>query len=177
MLINSKEEIRDNIKKHFLDFSKKDLNQKSIIINEKILKLSNDSKNIFCFVWSLYEVYTIDLINKFLNLKKNIFVPKIIDDQIYPVKIEFTKELIKWNYWILEPKSFLIFSWEIDLAIVPWIAFTKSWKRIWKWKWFYDKFFSKNKNIFKIWICFDFQIIDDFDIEKHDILMDKVIYQ
>ena len=174
--MKTKEEIRKEIKEKLKNTKENTKIYKSNIIQKELIRSSKSFKNIFCYIETKDEVITTDFINIMLSTKKRILVPKIINWNIFPIEIKSLDKLKIWSFDILEPIDSKIYKWEIDLAVVPWLAFTKNWKRIWRWKWFYDKFFSNNKNIFKIWICFDFQIIKDLKTEIHDIYMNKVIY-
>lgn len=110
-----------------------------------------------------------------LDSNKRLFVPKVIGSQMIAVEITDMHYLEPWYCWILEPQQNISFEGKIDVCITPWVAFTKTGKRIWKWKWYYDDFFSHFRVKNKIWICYDFQIFDDFEIETHDVDMDLVI--
>ena len=173
----NKQIIRNKILEQLSLHNKTTLKIKSDNIVQKLKNITKNYDTIFCYVSSQYEVHTLDFINYLLNQWKTILVPKIVWDDMNTVEIKKIEELKKWKFWILEPEEKNNFDWNIDLAIVPWLAFTESWKRIGKWWWFYDKFFSKYSEIYKIWICFDFQILEDFDTESHDILMDQIIYK
>ena len=63
---------------------------------------------------------------------------------------------------------------EIDLFIVPGIAFDRHGNRLGRGKGFYDKYLA---GIIKpmIGVCFDFQLTDAVPAEKHDIKMDMII--
>jgi 5-formyltetrahydrofolate cyclo-ligase len=108
---------------------------------------------------------------------KTIVVPKIIENNEMTV-IEYKSDsgLSPWKYWILEIDNWQEFTEKIDIAIIPWMAFTTDWKRLWRWKWYYDKFLWKNKKAYKIWICMPEQIIENIPVEKHDVIMDEIIY-
>lgn len=64
---------------------------------------------------------------------------------------------------------------EIDLAIIPGVAFTHQGKRLGRGKGYYDRLLPKLKNAYKIGICFPFQIVDDIPAEEHDVTMDEVL--
>lgn len=170
-----KQEIRDFIKNEFKKYSSKYFEQAWKNTLSKLLYKLPYYRTIFCFISSKDEIDTRIFIDKSFKIGKTILVPKIINDEIKPVEIKSLDVLNVWTYGILEPVSNNIYNWKIDLAIVPGLAFTKFWKRIWKWKWYYDRFFAKNKDIYKIWICYDFQVLDDFETNGFDINMDEII--
>jgi 5-formyltetrahydrofolate cyclo-ligase len=120
------------------------------------------------------EVQTLEIIEKLLKNWKKILVPKIIWKSIYPVELENLNSLIKWKY-CMETISEDIYQWKIDIALVPWLAFNRIWNRLWRWKWFYDRFLSDKLNIYKIWLWFDFQILDKIPIDNRDIDMNLIV--
>ena len=80
-------------------------------------------------------------------------------------------------YSIMEPQNTSCVSpGEIDVMIVPGVAFTLSGKRMGRGKGFYDKYMShKDFRALKIGVCYSVQIVDDIPCEEHDIAMDAVI--
>ncbi len=176
-----KDSIRKYVKGIFSNKSNNELLIKSDNIQKSVIKYINSKniKSVFTYVWMHNEVFTESIIEELLSKKLQVFLPKILNNYIYPIEIKDFKDTMLWKFWILEPKSNDIFLWNIDLVIIPWRAFTLNWKRIWNWFWYYDKFLwrKENKNIYKLWICYDFQIFDDFETESHDISLDKIIYR
>ena len=80
-------------------------------------------------------------------------------------------------YSIMEPQNTSCVSpGEIDVMMVPGVAFTLSGKRMGRGKGFYDKYMShKDFRALKIGVCYSVQIVDDIPCEEHDIAMDAVI--
>ena len=64
---------------------------------------------------------------------------------------------------------------EIDMAIVPGVAFDRTGNRLGRGKGLYDRFLSAHPNLYKTGICFDYQLIEKIPAEAHDIKMDTVI--
>ena len=67
-----------------------------------------------------------------------------------------------------------IYKGKIDLIIVPGVGFDQNNNRLGYGKGFYDHFL-KNKNIFKIGICFKEQLLDEIPVNEYDIKMDLII--
>lgn len=63
---------------------------------------------------------------------------------------------------------------EIELVVVPAVAYDKKGNRLGRGKGFYDRLLSESKAT-KIGIGFEFQIVDDVPAEPHDVPMDIVI--
>lgn len=161
-----------------MDFSV--IEEKSRKIYHKLIDTKEVKKAdiVFVYVSMKDEVQTFELINYLLEKWKKVVVPKVVWNHMEIVDFKHKCKLVHWKYGILEPKENDLHKWKIDVAIIPWLAFSLSWKRVWKWGWYYDSFLSNNKNIYKIWICFWVQVLSDekVPIEKHDVPMDKVIY-
>jgi len=54
------------------------------------------------------------------------------------------------------------------------MAFDKYHHRLGRGKAYYDKFL-RDKNFFKIGICFDFQLLEEVPVDSYDIAMDLVV--
>ena len=63
---------------------------------------------------------------------------------------------------------------DIDLAVIPGMAFDRDGHRLGRGKGFYDKLLPGIK-CRKIGLCFSFQLADSVPIEPHDIVMDMVL--
>ena len=66
---------------------------------------------------------------------------------------------------------------QIDLIIVPGVAFTRSGKRCGRGKGYYDKYLSREGfRATKIGVCYAEQLAEDIPNEPHDIVMDRVLF-
>ena len=63
----------------------------------------------------------------------------------------------------------------IDLAVIPGMAFTSDGKRLGRGKGYYDRLLPHIR-CKKIGLAFPFQIVSDIPCESHDIMMDMVVY-
>ena len=63
---------------------------------------------------------------------------------------------------------------QIDLIIVPGVAFDRNGNRLGRGKGYYDKILKQTK-AYKVGVCFDFQLIELVPTEEHDIKMDRVV--
>jgi 5-formyltetrahydrofolate cyclo-ligase len=59
--------------------------------------------------------------------------------------------------------------------LVPWLAFTKQWARLWRWLGRYDKLLAQYPNTIKIGVCFSSQIIANIPTQAHDQDMDIIL--
>ena len=155
----------------------KDKELKEEIIRKKILnhpKVKN-SQNILIYISIDNEVSTIKLIEELFKLNKNIYAPRIVDKEIEFYKFMNFSELKKAKYNILEPTKNIKYNNTLNsVIIVPALLFDKNNNRLGYGGGYYDRFL-KNKNIYKIGICFSEFLIDKIDVLEHDIKMDEVI--
>lgn len=123
------------------------------------------------------EVSTEKMIEKSLKLKKRVFLPKILKGKIVPVQIDNPKELVLGKFGILEPSGMMKrrrVPSDLDVIIVPGVAFDKNCNRIGFGKGYFDRFLKTQKAI-KIGIAHGFQIIKQIPVEKFDVPADLVI--
>lgn len=87
--------------------------------------------------------------------------------------------LAKGSFGIMEPLGEEPFSpSDIDVIIVPGVAFTADGKRMGRGKGFYDKYMSQTGfAAHKIAVCYAEQIFSSLPCEPHDVLMNEVIYR
>ncbi len=176
MNISTKKELRTKLKLYFDNLSDNEISLKSQEIEKNLFlnKIFCESKIFFIYLSNKKEVQTFNIIERLLKKWKKILVPKVVWKDMYPVEIKDLNLLKRWKYCI-EPISEDIYQGEIDIVLVPWMAFNKIWNRLWKWKWFYDRFFKNTPNIYKIWLWFDFQILDQIPTDSWDVDMDLMI--
>lgn len=63
---------------------------------------------------------------------------------------------------------------EIEMIVVPGVAYDKSGNRVGRGKGYYDRLMENTKAT-KVGVAYDFQIVDEIDNEAHDIKVDIVI--
>jgi 5-formyltetrahydrofolate cyclo-ligase len=79
-------------------------------------------------------------------------------------------------YGIMEPTGERFTDHEaIDVAIVPGMAFDTEGHRLGRGKGYYDRFLSHVPYLYKIGLCFSWQIVDCVPCDEHDIVMDEII--
>lgn len=162
--MKTKQDMRKYTKDLFHQQDKEELDLQDKKISENIIEyiVKHDVQNICIYENMDDEVWTLDIIKKLENLGKSIYVPQMISET----------EMI-----LIEKDDYEIYEDSIDIFIIPGRAFTRTWKRLGRGKWYYDRLLSdkKYKSSQKIGICYNFQIWKDIPCEKHDIKMDKII--
>ncbi|HXK44476.1 MAG TPA: 5-formyltetrahydrofolate cyclo-ligase [bacterium] len=122
------------------------------------------------------EVNTIPIINDCLAKAKTVCVPAIDwkNFSMVPVQI-FNEDDIDFSQKIPQPFSDArIPVSDIELMIVPGLAFDKQCNRLGRGKGFYDRFLAKC-NAVKIGLAFDFQVLEQIPAGDNDVPMDIII--
>ena len=184
MKIMNKEEIRRKILKKRLSLSSEDIRDKSqqVFLNLAETVEYINSQNIMFYVATRSEVQTEEVIKMSIKMGKNVFIPIILPEclNLAPSRIfDFDIELEKGKKGILEPKKeyYRLFPSEnIDLIIVPGVAFDLSGNRIGRGFGYYDNFLRKVRSSAKIVaLAFEMQIVKKIPNDKNDIPVHKII--
>jgi 5-formyltetrahydrofolate cyclo-ligase len=187
-------ELRQRMKEKRKNLSESEVIEKSLKICEKlsVFEIIKNCKNVMVY----YPVNNEVNINSFSDfcIKKNkgVIFPKVLPNNL-DLKLYWVddlKKLEKGFCGILEPTGSLcraikeIEIKNINLVIVPGIAFDKSCNRIGMGKGYYDRFLNKlaslnnnknNQQFFSVGICYDFQLVDNLEVNSYDFPMDVVI--
>jgi 5-formyltetrahydrofolate cyclo-ligase len=132
---------------------------------------------------SFKEVQTRSIIEKCLKENMAIYLPLVDLSQgkIFFSRVsDFNKELEKGPFGIFQPKfdkrNLLKDTKDIDLIVVPGMAFDEKGGRIGNGKGFYDKFLATvPPHITIIALAFELQIVDEIILFNHDIPVHKII--
>ena len=174
-----KNKIRSQILKKRSLHPKKHVLTKSEAIQKTFLASRDfkSAKTIMLYLPIKNEVGTKSIILQSQKSKKRIFLPCIEKNEIVPRKFTSFSSLKSGGpFGILEPKSKSKLSpSKLDLVIVPGVAFDLHGGRIGFGRGYYDRFLKKAPNAKKIGLAYDFQVVDHFPKEPHDILVDEII--
>lgn len=167
-------------KQQSLDF----ISKHSSIITEKLIQMNviKNSTNIMLYLDFNNEVQTDELIKKLITSKKIVSSPitivkerKLIPHQI----IDFENNIKIGAYGIREPKedvSPIVNIKDIDVVIVPAIAYDINCYRLGYGGGFYDRFLSNIRDdAITIGIAFDLQIFENVPKESHDAQLDYIV--
>jgi len=177
-----KEVIRKEILTKLNNQPRVEVLRKSEIIKDKLFSLAEFKKAKFVMFYASMdkEVHTLDMIDEALEMGKEVALPLCASREvIIPKEItNKSKDLKKGAYNILEPPRSAKEKkpQNIDLFIVPGVAFDKKNRRLGRGKGYYDRFLQKvphNKVI--IGLAFDLQIVENLPHDSHDIPVSKII--
>ena len=147
------------------------------LITSDLYKKSN---NIFVYLSFGSEVETKNIINKAIEDKKKVYIPKIYkeDKSMKAIRLKSFNDLKENSMGILEPidDSNYINKKDIDLILVPGVVFDFNGNRIGYGGGYYDRYLKDIKEIRnKLVLAYDFQIIDSINPESHDVVFDYII--
>ena len=141
--------------------------KKLSIDNIKIINNFIKNKIVCTYIHTDSEV---DITNDLIGYKQLITSYLVLSDiELCLYKKPFIKNALN----ILEPENPIKIK-EVDVFLVPGVAFTASGKRLGRGGGYYDKLLSKYPDTLKIGITFNERILQDLPTESHDISMDYV---
>lgn len=180
-MIKIKSKIRNDILEKRNLILQTELISKSKIIQNIILNSSSYKKcnTVFTYVSVGSEVSTLELINHAFNDGKKVAVPIAKKGGVmFFTEIKSLNSLVKTKFGVLEPvasEESEIIPNKDDLFIIPGSVFDKRLNRYGYGGGYYDRYLEKNKEIKKIAVAFDFQILDEISTDYYDKKMDIVI--
>lgn len=118
------------------------------------------------------EVTTELIIKRATILGKKIALPRVEEDKITFYELSSTKSLIRGRFGILEPPPYEQMN-DIDILIVPGIAFDKKGNRLGYGMGFYDRLLSC-KRTFSIGLAYSFQLLENLPHDKYDKRLDAI---
>lgn len=172
-------EKRDNI-----DLVKRKEMDKKILNKFYETQYYNDAEKIFIYISYASEINTKEIINKALKDNKKIYVPRteFKSRNMDAVEITSLDNLLESTYGILEPSTEESKTEpnELDLIVVPGVAFDRNGGRMGYGAGFYDRYFKKiNKEniskIVKLALAYEFQILDKVPMNSQDVPVDYII--
>ncbi len=174
--------IRSKILERLKSHKEEDRKTKSRNIKNKLFRTSifKKAKRVMFYISFGGEVYTQEMIKAARKLGKIVTVPVCQHNRIIIKPCIFTPEgkLMKGPYGVCEPavKKFLD-PRDLDLVIVPGLAFDKKGNRLGRGKGCYDRFLKNlGENVHSIGLAYGFQILPSLPVTKNDIGVDKLIY-
>lgn len=177
-LDEEKKYIRNVVKQNKLAYNFSELSEKSVAILTKLNSIEEIKRaQIILSYWSLNdEVHTSDWnIEQYRN-GKTILLPSVDGNDLLIRHFEGLDSLIEQPPFGIKEPAGKIFDniKQIEIVIVPGIAFDIHFNRLGRGKGYYDRFLNKI-NCLKIGICFDFQLFDRIPHNQFDIKMDIIV--
>jgi 5-formyltetrahydrofolate cyclo-ligase len=177
----TKQTVRKTMKARLANMKKPEYEDKSYQIAQRLFSdpYWKEANAIAITVSNPPEVDTLQIIRKGWELGKKIAVPKCIPESkemVFRTLARFS-ELESGYFGLYEPivdQTEAVSANDLDLIIVPGVAFSCDGYRIGHGGGYYDRYLT-NYNGKTISIAFEEQLIDRFPIEEHDIPVMKLI--
>lgn len=176
-----KKELRRYIREQKRHFTPQQLGEMSLRIMSSLLSHSQVQKadSVLMYHSLPDEVDTHSALDQLLAMGKKVLLPKVVSDTEMTIHEYTGKDSLQPSepYGILEPTTpeLSIINCQLSIAVVPGMAFDRQGHRLGRGKGYYDRFLSQIPNIYKIGVCFPFQMLESIPSESTDVVMDEVI--
>lgn len=178
----TKRQIRSKILLRLKTQKEENRDRKSRLIKKKLFRTRVFKKAKFVMFYIAFdgEVNTEEMIKEARKLGKIVIVPVCKKNRITlrPSILEDSTRLKKGPYGVCEPASQRPIPLnDLDLVIVPGIAFDAKGNRLGRGKGCYDRFLARlPQDTPTIGLAFDFQILPAVPAHTHDVNVDKTIF-
>ncbi|MGN1229812.1 MAG: 5-formyltetrahydrofolate cyclo-ligase [Prevotella sp.] len=178
--MTEKKELRKEIRARKRDIPVDELREMSRLLCGRLL--ANERLDKASTVMMYYplgdEVDVAPVIEQLAEDGKTVVLPQVTGEATMVLRRYTGKsDLHEGAYGIMEPCGEIFTDHDaIDVAIIPGMAFDRHGNRLGRGKGYYDRFLPLlPTRVYKIGVCFPFQLLDDIPVEEHDISMDAVI--
>ncbi|MBS1268524.1 MAG: hypothetical protein MAG458_01254 [Nitrosopumilus sp.] len=120
------------------------------------------------------EIFTQDIIQELLSKGKQVFLPKINEENIEFRKITDFSSLETGSYDIMEPNETCPTNNDLDVILVPTVGISQTGVRLGYGHGFYDRFLAIHKTT-TISLILEKQILKNIPKLEHDVLMDWIV--
>jgi 5-formyltetrahydrofolate cyclo-ligase len=169
------------LRRHFLELLNKQGSEertaKSREVAAKLFALPafKTAKTVLFYASLPGEVETFAMMQQAMQLHKNVALPIIARDQrkLIPILTDSLEDLDTGPFGISAPQpdpAKFMDSTNLDMVIVPGLAFDRTNNRLGRGAGYYDRFLCDlPATTAKVGIAFDFQIVDCLPVEEHDV--------
>lgn len=119
------------------------------------------------------------LLDEALLEGKQVLLPVVVGDDLVLKHFRGKENLREGAFHILEPigEDFPLEEYQqIDLALIPGMAFDRTGHRLGRGRGYYDRLLPRLPHTYTLGICFPFQLLDTIPFEPHDIAVDEVLF-
>ena len=175
-----KKELRKEIRARKRDIPVDELREMSRLACERLLadKRLGDASTVMMYYPLGDEVDVTPVIERLWDEGKTVVLPQVTGEaEMVLRKYTGDDDLREGAFGIMEPCGELFTDYEaIDVAIIPGMAFDRRGNRLGRGKGYYDRFLPLlPTRVYKIGVCFPFQLLDLIPMEEHDISMDTIL--
>ena len=174
-----KSKLREKLLAKRRSISEKHIEKASEAIFEKVIshRLLTEAQSIMLYSDFDNEVRTGKLAGWLMYMGKDVYLPLVYKKEMFAANMKkATLELS--GFGTLQPQrkgANLIEPGELNLVIVPGIAFDKEFNRVGYGAGYYDVFLKEAKNAGRMALAYDFQLVRAIEAEGHDEKMDVIV--
>lgn len=176
-----KSELRSQIHQSKRQFTQQQLREWSLPVVSRLKERLHDARVVLAYYSLPDEVCTHQLIDDLVAEGKIVLLPKVLDDETMELR-RYTgiHDLREGAFHIMEPVGAPFVDYQqIDVALIPGMAFDAQGHRLGRGKGYYDRFLSQS-SIFNfqfkaIGVCFDFQKVEEVPVGPQDVSVNLVI--
>lgn len=153
--------------------------EKSALILKVLLseKIFSDASGVALYFPVNGEVDTREIFKKCVDLKKKVFFPKTLGSDLVFLRTRNIEELTPGAFAIPEPPADAERARgdELDLVLVPGVAFDFSGNRIGYGKGFYDRFLKDIPRQMRFGLAYRFQVLENIPSHETDVKTGRII--
>jgi 5-formyltetrahydrofolate cyclo-ligase len=135
------------------------------------LSAYKNAQKVFCYYSVGGEVDTLALIERMRSDGKTVCLPAILGSGI--MEARRMDRLVAGLYGIPSPEGPIVPPEEIDLIVVPGLAFDRLCHRLGRGGGYYDRYLPKCRGV-TVGLAYEFQMADSLPLEAHDAQLDFV---
>ena len=170
-----KPRFRKEARKILSQIPESEIKSRSEKIAKNFAKFVSPKHKVFAVYLSLPKEVQTDMIISLLRKNgKTVLVPFITGEVLKFSKLYECTKLEKNDYCIREPVKKQTYSGEIDVVVIPGLAFDRYGKRLGRGKGYYDRFLKTSCAI-RLGICFESQLFEEIPSDNNDAGMDCIM--
>lgn len=151
----------------------------SLMVQERFLQLPEfaDARSLALYSPILNEVFTEEIFDQARRLDKRVVYPRVQGAAMEFFPVHGREDLRAGNFGILEPLGDRgVPVAELDLLLVPGVAFDQTGHRLGYGKGYYDRLLQqRSAGCRLVGLCFEFQLVSTLPAEPHDVRMDLLV--
>lgn len=128
-----------------------------------------DERNLYVYADHKKEAGTGRIMAAAFQRGMNVWVPRVTGDAMLFCRVRSMDELRPGRYGILEPTGTEISNGEEGLMVMPGVAFDETCHRVGYGGGFYDRYLAEHRELRRMAIGFEFQVLEEVPYEEHDI--------